>query len=158
MTQEEIDALKALGFNFKATPQGEVQFTPEEEAEWAAWQTDAFVRNKATKLAELSRLRWQKTQTFSYDGETEVPADSAMTAVIGTIVGAQILNPEEPFIWKLKAGVFRSWYVADVRNYGLAIRDHIQQCFDREAVLATMIDGAANQAALDAIDITVGWP
>lgn len=40
MTQEEIAALKAQGYHFKATPQGEVQFTPEEEAEWAAWQAE----------------------------------------------------------------------------------------------------------------------
>lgn len=38
MTQEEIDALKAQGYHFRATPEGEVRFTPEEEAEWAAWQ------------------------------------------------------------------------------------------------------------------------
>lgn len=40
MTQEQIDALKAQGYHFKATPDGEVQFTPEEEAEWAAWQEE----------------------------------------------------------------------------------------------------------------------
>lgn len=36
MTQEAIAALKAQGYHFKATPQGEVQFTAEEEAELAA--------------------------------------------------------------------------------------------------------------------------
>lgn len=38
MTQEQIDALKAQGYHFKATADGEVRFTPEEEAEWAARQ------------------------------------------------------------------------------------------------------------------------
>lgn len=120
--------------------------------------TDTLAADKAAKLADLAGIRWQRTQVFDYDGETDVPADSAMSAVIGTIVGAQILNPEEPFIWKLKPGVFRSWYVSDVQTYGLAIREHIQACFGREAVLATMIDSAASVAALNAIDLLAGWP
>lgn len=120
--------------------------------------TDTLLSAKSQKLSELADIRWTKTQTFSYDGETDVPADSAMSAVIGTVVGAQSLNPEEPFIWKLKPGVFRSWYVSDVQSYGLAIREHIQSCFDREAVLATIIESATSMAALKAIDLLVGWP
>lgn len=36
LTVEQIAALKAQGFHFRATPFGEVRFTEEEEAEWAA--------------------------------------------------------------------------------------------------------------------------
>ncbi|MCA0358738.1 MAG: DUF4376 domain-containing protein [Proteobacteria bacterium] len=165
MTQEEIDALKAQGYHFKATPEGEVRFTPEEETEWAAWQTaqvPTLAELKTSKLAALAALRWEKTLKMSYTfggvTYTDVPAETATVAVMGTIVGAQLLAPDEPFVWKLKDGVFLSWYVADVQAYGLAIRAHIQACFNREIELVTAINAASDQAALDAIDITAGWP
>lgn len=117
-----------------------------------------FAERKANKLAALATTRWSSTQAMTYDGEAGVPADSAMSAVTGVVVGAQLFPPTEPFTWKLKDGVFRQWAIADVVAYGVAIRTHVQACFDREAELAEAINAASTQATLDAINITTGWP
>ena len=160
MTQEQIDALKAQGYHFKATAAGEVQFTPEEEAEWAGREAAAFPQRKADKLTELGRVRWEKTQTFSYDGETGVPADPALSVITSLSVSEQFASSGGATRnFKLKSpAVFRQWNIDQIVAYGMAIGEYVQDCFDREEELATLINAATDQAALDAIDIATGWP
>lgn len=57
MTQEQIDALKAQGYHFKATAAGEVQFTPEEETAWAAWQEEQANRPPPRRLIPKSTVQ-----------------------------------------------------------------------------------------------------
>lgn len=122
----------------------------------AAPDLDAF---RSAALDELADQRWRATQTFSYDGVV-APADPALGAVVGFVVGAQISAPAGPATWKLAAGEFRSWTVADVTAYGIAIRTHIQECFDREAQLAAEVDAATTPAAVAAIveAARTSWP
>lgn len=115
-------------------------------------------QRKARMRAALAADRWMRTQVFAYDGVTDAPADSALTAVIGAVVAAQIDPPVEPVTWKLKDGEFRSWSLDQIRAYGIAIRGHIQACFDREAALSAAIGAASSHSALDAIDLSTGWP
>lgn len=114
-------------------------------------------RARADRLAELADVRWRETQAFTYDGVT-APADSALSAVVGFVVAAQMAPPEGPTTWKLAPGEFRSWTLEQIVAYGIAIRAHIQACFDHEQALTTAIQSAEDQAALDAIDLSVGWP
>ena len=165
MTYEQALPLIEQGFHFNATEAGLVQFTPEQEAEWAAWraaQAPTLSQLKEAKIAALRALRRSKTlfMTYTFGGVTytDVPADYALSAVTGTILAAQLSAPDEPFWWELKPGVNIQWYVADAEAYGIAIRAHIQACFDNCVDLGTAINAAADQAALDAIDITTGWP
>lgn len=132
----------------------ERELTAEEIAEILGPLGDA----KARRLAALADERWRRCQVFNYDGAEGVPADSALTAVMGIVVSNQLAAIEEPFTFKLKAGEFRSWTVADVVAYGMAIRVHLQTCFDREAALDGEIQAAADHNALAAIDLTTGWP
>ncbi len=113
---------------------------------------------KAERLADLAAERWARTQTFSYDGVDAVPADSALVAVVGVVVGAQVVTPVEPITWKLRDGEFRSWSVEQITDYGIAIRAHIQACFDNERALTAAIQAAATHEDLQAINLAVGWP
>lgn len=112
------------------------------------------VKRLNERLAELADMRWQATQWFTYDGVT-APADAALTAVTGYVVAAQIRPPSGPDRWKLAAGEFRMWSVADIVDYGIAIRAHVQACFDREDELSAALAAAPDIAALDAIDLTI---
>lgn len=114
---------------------------------------------KTARLAALADLRWRKTQTFDYDGETEVPADPALPVITSLAVADSPAPSGAARTFKLKSpAVFREWTVAQIVAYGMAIGVHVQACFDREKALAALIGAAGTQEAFDAIDITTGWP
>ncbi|MNS19782.1 hypothetical protein D3C72_515070 [compost metagenome] len=73
----------------------------------------------------------------------------------GFVVAAQIAPPDGATVWKLGQNAFRLWSFEQVVNYGIAIRTHIQACFDREEALTVQIVPAEDPAS---IDITTGWP
>lgn len=162
LTANQIVALKAQGFHFHATSEGEVQFTPAEEAAWAA-EIAASIPTldelKVTKTKLLADYRWQRTQVMNYDGETDVPADPALSVITSIAVGEQFAPSNGATrTFKLKANVFRTWNVSQIVTYGIAIGNHVQACFNREKALYAQVQAAADEAALNAIDITVGWP
>ncbi|MGH7020008.1 MAG: DUF4376 domain-containing protein, partial [Brevundimonas sp.] len=107
------------------------------------------------RLATLAALRWQRSQTFAFDGVAAAPADSALAAVTGFVVAAQIAPPEGATVWKLGQNEFRLWTFEQVVAYGIAIRTHIQACFDREETLTALIVAAEDPAS---VDVTTGWP
>ena len=109
----------------------------------------------ADHLKALAALRWQKSQTFNFDGVDAALADSALAAVTGFVVAAQIVPPEGATVWKLAQNEFRLWTFEQVVAYGIAIRSHIQACFDREETLTALIVAADEPWA---VDITSGWP
>lgn len=128
----------------------------EREALGVTWvEPEPVVETLADRLQALADYRWQKSLTFTYDGVPNAPADSALSAVTGFVVAAQIVTPTGPTTWKLAAGEFRSWTFEQVVAYGIAIRGHIQSCFDREEALTALIVAAEDPAS---IDITTGWP
>ena len=144
---------------------GDVQYSGVELGLWSRSDLEALgltwvepepvVETAADRLQALADLRWQKSLTFTYDGVPNAPADSALSAVTGFVVAAQIVAPTGPTTWKLAAGEFRSWTFEQVVAYGIAIRGHIQACFDREEALTALIVAAADPAS---IDISTGWP
>ena len=112
---------------------------------------------KAAKLAALGAQRWQATQTVTYDGVV-TQADGAMAAVTAAVVLRQTTGATDPITWKLADGELRSWGTPELVAFGAAVGAHIQACFDREAALTVQVQAALDAAALDAIDITAGWP
>lgn len=122
-----------------------------------------LARDKSEALAGLANTRWQRTQTFTFDGVTTA-ADGATTAITGAIVGAReamalgYMQPTDVSTWKLAPGVFVQLDFAGLVGLGFAIRAHIQACFDNEATLSAAIQAAATPEALGAVDISKGWP
>lgn len=112
---------------------------------------------KADRLAALADLRWRKTQTFVHGGVV-MPADSAIPALTGAFIGLQMEGGEGTVNWKMGATTFATLDLAALTVLGLAIRAHIQACFDREAALVALLVAAPNAEALDAVDIETGWP
>lgn len=134
-------------------------FSWDRKAEAYVATAEAMARARAQALDELASLRWEACQTFAYDN-VQAPADSALGAVVGFVVGAQIAAPTGPTTWKLAPGEFRSWTLANVTAYGIAIRAHIQACFDREAELTAGVFAATTVEEIEAIAAQArsGWP
>lgn len=60
--------------------------------------------------------------------------------------------------WKIAPGQHVELDATTIIAIGAAVADHVQACFDHEADLAALIVAAEDAAALEAIDITAGWP
>lgn len=107
-------------------------------------------------LKALADRRWWKTQTFTYDG-VETQADGAIAVVNATLTLRQRrgVPAEYPQTWKLGASEFRQWDEAQIEAFGLAIADHIQACFEREAELTDLILAAEDPSS---VDTSTGWP
>jgi len=111
----------------------------------------------ADRLGQLADLRWRKTQTFLFNGLL-TPADPAISALTGAFIGLQMEGGEGTVNWKMDATTFVLLDLTGLTVLGLAIRAHIQGCFDREAALVAQLIAAENAEALDAVDIETGWP
>jgi len=145
------------------TPQGkvlvstELQFDNGLVVRVPAYEDIPLETLKVDKLSELADLRWNRCQSFVYDGVT-APADPALTAVTGAVVAAQVSSSTAATTWKLAPGHFRQWTPTQIIGYGLAIRGHVQACFNLEEALSDMIDAAVDADELAAIDFNTGWP
>lgn len=146
-----------------ATPYGKqpTLSTPVLDGDQVVWVIDyqdiPLSDLKAEKLSDLANIRWHHCQSFVYDG-TVAPADPALTAVTGAVVAAQIVPSNGTTTWKLAPGQFRQWNTAQIVAYGIAIRTHVQACFDKEEALSEEINAATDADDLAAIDIETGWP
>lgn len=134
-----------------------VDLTPGEvvarEAEIAA----AVARTKPKAKAELAAIRYAKETGGATVNGSPVATDRETQAKLIAVRIKAKENPAYTVNWKTPAG-FVSFDAPTIIAIADGVADHIQACFDREAALTASIDAAADQAALDAIDLTVGWP
>jgi hypothetical protein len=81
----------------------------------------------------------------------------SQTKYIGAVVGAQI-EPNAVINWKMADGTFVSLDAQAITAAAMAVRAHVQTCFDREAELKAQIEAAATPEEISAVDIGAGWP
>lgn len=107
-------------------------------------------------LKSLADRRWWKTQAFTYDG-VETQADGAIAVVNATLALRQRrgVPADYPQTWKLGSSEFRQWDETQIEDFGFAIADHIQACFEREAELTALIIAAEDPSS---VDTSTGWP
>lgn len=117
-----------------------------------------FEQLKEIKLSSLANIRWAKeTGGTTFNGMPLATDLTSQTKYVGAVVAAQI-SPLMTLKWKLSNGTFVDLDAAAITQVAMAVRAHIQACFDKEAELQALIEAAVDQTELDAIDITVGWP
>lgn len=114
---------------------------------------------KATKLSALANRRWQATQFFQFDG-VRAPADSAMQAItaVAVAVSMGLRSSTDLIVWKLTDGEFRHWSLQQLLGYANAVQEHIQTCFNHEALLSGLIQAADTIEDIESVDIEAGWP
>lgn len=138
-----------------------------DSADFQAWRaagnepaaaTPSLAEAKAAKLAALADRRWRaETAGVTVNGMS-LPSDQATQSKLTAAVVASVLDNNYAVNWKLADGSFTLLDHAALIAVAQGVRAHVQVCFDREAQLAALIRGAADAAALAAIDIEAGWP
>lgn len=124
-----------------------------------AAEKDALVAEaKGQKLAELAAIRWTKETGGMLFNGVPVSTDAvSQTKYIGAVVGAQI-DPSAMLKWKMIDGSFVVLDAEQITNLAMAVRAHVQACFDHEADLREVILACATAEALGQVDIAQGWP
>lgn len=139
--------------------QGETAFTGLENGNWVIRTAlPTFEELKQQKIEQLASIRWEKeTGGTTFNGMPLATDPTSQTKYVGAVVAAQI-SPLMTLKWKLSDGTFVDLDANSITQVAMAVRAHIQACFDRESALLTLIEAAVDQTELDAIDITTGWP
>jgi hypothetical protein len=138
---------------------GASAFTGIENGKWVirtALPTLAELREQ--KLASLASLRWQKEiGGTTFNGMPLATDAVSQTKYIGAVVGAQI-NPAGTMKWKMNNGQFITLDATSIVAVAMAVRAHVQACFDNEASLRLLIEAAETEAELASVDLDDGWP
>jgi hypothetical protein len=140
----------------------QVELTPQEieehENRIAALEAANAARVKPDKLAELAALRWQKeTGVMTFDGMAVSTDPVSQTKILGALVGTQI-DPNAVIKWKMADGTFVTLDAQAITAVAMAVRGHVQACFDREAVLKEEVEAATTAEEVAAVDLNTGWP
>ncbi len=105
---------------------------------------------KVAKKAELAAARYAvETGGVEISGAIVLTDRESQSMLIGAVLQA-IQDSEYTCQWKTASG----WVSLDTTTLiamGLAVRTHVQACFDKEKTLCEAVDAAANTAALELI-------
>jgi len=125
------------------------------QEEWAELHPDPVVEVsledlKAAKKAEIANARYKaEIAGISFNG-TVVMTDRESQALITGAALAAIRDSSYTVRWKTSDG-FVPLNAAQVIEIAQMVRDHVQGCFDREAVYDESIDGCATADEINAI-------
>lgn len=113
---------------------------------------------RAGKLVELAGLRWEKeTGGTNFNGMPVATDAVSQTKYIDAVVGAQI-DPNAVIKWKMADGTFVPLDAAAITAVAMAVRAHVQVCFDNEALLKAQVEAAVTAEEIAAVDLNIGWP
>ena len=88
-----------------------------------------------------------------------IPTDDRGRANVDAVSLAATRDPT--FVlnsWKVANGVYITLNATQIVALGNALLAFVQACFDNEKALSAQINAAAGIVAIQAIDITTGWP
>lgn len=110
------------------------------------------------KSADLANVRWQKEIGGTTFNGMPIATDAvSQTKYIGAVVGAQI-DPNAVINWKMADGTFVTLDAQAITAVAMAVRAHVQACFDNEAELKAEIEAASTAEEIAAVDLNTGWP
>lgn len=67
-------------------------------------------------------------------------------------------NPSATQSWRMGDNTFAELTKAQLEDMAIAVGDHVDACYARQAVLEAAIEAAPDVATVKAIDVTAGWP
>jgi hypothetical protein len=112
---------------------------------------------KAERLSALAARRYQaECGGTSLNGMPLASDRETQAKLIAVRIKAKE-NPAYTVNWKAPGG-FISLDAATVIAVSDQVAAHVQACFDHEAGLTLLIEGANTPAAVLAVDIDTGWP
>lgn len=171
MSQEQIWIIKADGtptFVFPSDMQpGDRLATPEEIALHINGKPPTLDEARAAALAALATRRWQaETAGITVNG-MDIPTDRESQALITGAVAGTLIDPAQEVRWKTAmqdeygAPIFVTLTAQAIQIVALAVRAHVQLCFDCEAVKSAQIAACATPADVAVwrkMEMDQGWP
>ena len=114
---------------------------------------------QSARLQELAALRWQQEGSGTTMGGNPLATDRTTQAKLtAAYVKASADGTYAIADWKSGPGTFSPLDAATIMAAADAVEAHVQACFSNEAALSASILAATDMAALEAVDITTGWP
>jgi len=109
---------------------------------------------KAEKWAQVKALRDQRVDGGHMGFDTDLVS---RTNLMGASLGA-VLNPSITIPWKMADNSVVMLTAEEIKTAAEAILAFVTACHEHSQTLGAAIEAADDQAALDAITITDGWP
>jgi hypothetical protein len=120
-------------------------------------QPRALDQVKAVRRSELAAIRYAKETGGITVSGVAVATDYVSQAKINGALSLVAVQPATLIKWKTAAG-FVTLDHAAVQAIALAVGQHVQACFAREAELADDIDACATVEDVIALDLGAEWP
>lgn len=140
-------------------------FNFEDAREWA-WNGAALIRDpalvlqrvKTQRLADLAALRYAKeTGGITLNG-VRIETDEKARINLSGAVSRAMLRPESSVNWKISSLVWVPIAAEQIIEIGLAVSGFIENCFTCEMNHALAINALETAEAVQAYDVTTGWP
>jgi len=111
---------------------------------------DKFNKAKEAKFQEIAQSRYTaETAGITVSG-VKIKTDRESQALITGAALQALQDPTYTCNWKTENG-FVTLTAEQIQAVAVAVRQHVQACFDREAVLIEQIKNATTQAELEEI-------
>lgn len=145
--------MKTISVDVRTGQITEIPYSALELAEWEL-AINSLPALKASKKAAVTALRKSKELLpVTIGGVTLDPHNGPLMRLIGAKVGNKA---SRKFVTESGQRITATEVQFDALFTG--VDNHLQALSDREYDLHEAIDAAADKAALDVIDINVGWP
>ncbi|MFC3706036.1 DUF4376 domain-containing protein [Devosia honganensis] len=161
-----VDAAGAYLGGWDANPPAgaiEVPAPPEDARQvWGGeawgWPHPSLEEAKAAKLAELDEIRWQVEIGGTEMAGITIRTDPNSQAKVAAAYTMARLDPAyEVPTWEALPGLFAPLSNAQLIAMGEAVRDHVQDTFNRKAVLHAAITALESVEAVEVFDIAAEW-
>ena len=120
----------------------------------------SILASKPQLKSEIANKRYQvETCGISFNNTHFSTDRDSQTKYIGALLSVrQESNPSDVLItWKLSDGSFIPLLGSDIIDLAVTVRNHVQNCYEKEAEYITLID-TANTSVLESTDFGSGWP
>ena len=140
-----------------AYPEGtaEVPLRPGADHVWTgdSWEPAPAPITRDQALAALKSARDAAiARGIEVEGLRVQTDDLSQSRLTAAALAAQ-LDPESTVRWKTASGAFVVLSAAQIIAIALAVRSHVQSCFDREAELKAEIEAAEDPGSIDIADL-----
>lgn len=117
--------------------------------------TESFEETKQKKLNQLSdQLSTLEAQGVSYNGNMYATDKDSQVKYLAILL-ASMMDPSYNVKFKTLANTYVDLNVTQIRELCDAVKLHVQQCFDRDALYTQQIMAAQSKEELDAIDLAI---
>ena len=106
---------------------------------------------KVRKYREIAQARYNAEIAGVIINGVSIKTDRETQAVLTAACLQAYIDSGYSLNWKTGDGTFVSLPAEQIMAFGIAVRAHVQGCFDHEAELLPLIEAATTEAELEAI-------